>query len=214
MSRAKLVVVAAMAIVAISALASASASALPEFLPTTTKAKFTSTSGPGTLETSAKEQINCSADTNEGQILSATTFDVTIKFTGCKAFGIANCSTTGAASGELVVKATATLGYLSKTAKTVGAKLNVTEFEFTCAGGLVKGKVKGAVIGQLTPVNKKTKTGELILKQTGGENEFQHFEGEATLSKLESSKNGGAFELAGEETTDTITFAEEITLDA
>jgi hypothetical protein len=215
MKRIRLMVLATMAVVAGTALAASAASAaLPEFLPSGTKSTFTSTSGPGTLETAAKEKIECTADTNEGSITGAKTVKVTIRFTGCKAFGFANCKTTGAKEGELVVVApTGTLGYIKKAAPTqVGLSLAITEFSFECLGGLAKGKVRGGVIGEVTPINTETTTGKLILKQKEGKQEFTKFEGGAE-TKLESSKNGGAFEAAGEETTDTITFKEKIKID-
>jgi hypothetical protein len=213
MNRIKLVLLSVMAITAITAVASATASALPEFLPAGTLATFTSTSGPGTLESASGTQIVCSADTNSGSITGATTVKLTIKFTGCKAFGFINCKTSGAGESEIVVNATGTLGYVSKTGPKVGLALAVTPFEFSCAGGLATGKVQGTLIGEVTPVNTKSLTGKLILTQSKGSQTIKLFEG-GSETQLEVSQNGGAFEKAGEQTTDTITFAEEITVDA
>jgi hypothetical protein len=218
----KLVVLAAVAVCAVSALAAATASALPEFLPTNTKAKFTSTSGPGTLF-SGGGNVECTSDTNEGQILSATHFDVLILFKGCKAFGFANCTTAGQPSGTIHITGLGLLGFIKKTAPLdVGASIEITGLnakleekspaEFSCAGGLAKIAIRGAAIGLIEPLNTSSTTGKLGYKAPGGKQEFTKFEGGAELT-FESSKNGGAFEKAAEETTDTITFAEAISTD-
>jgi hypothetical protein len=213
MSRIKLVLLSMLAITAVTALAAATASAaLPEFLPTGTKATFTSTSGPGTLEPVGGETIACTADTDKGSITGAKTFAVTISFTGCKAFGFANCTTTGAKTGEIIISGTGTLGFIKATTPLeVGGSVAITETEFACLG-LVKVRVRGAAIGVVTPINTSSTTGHLNFTQSKGKQSPLNFEGGATLT-FESSKNGGTFEQAGETTEDTITFSEKITVD-
>jgi hypothetical protein len=76
-----------------------------------------------------------------------------------------------------------------------------------------RARASGEVIGEITPVNKKTKTFTLSFKQSKGKQAITKFEGGAT-EILESSLNGGAFEQSGEETTDTLTLTEEAEIKA
>jgi hypothetical protein len=212
MQRLKVVRLVLLAAFAVSIVSVASASAaLPEFTGPFPKT-FTSTSGKGALETVGGKTVTCTSDTtDEGKITGEKTATAVVLFSGCKS-GIVSCNSPGQAAGVIdTVPLTGTLGYISKAEKRVGLLLVPTTgelfVEFECTG-FAKSKVKGAVIGELTPVNKKTKTFTLAFKQTKGKQAITKFEGGAT-EILESSLNGGAFEQAGEETTDTLTLTEE-----
>ena len=211
MIRMRTLIMAFVAVLAMSAVAAASASAaLPEF--SKTKVKVTGKSGAGTLETVTGTKVTCTGGTSSGEITAEKTVSKTLViFTGCASSGF-KCSTSGAASGELKTKElTGTLGYLTKSTKEVGLDLKPasgTEFiEFECAGGIVKVKVTGSVICPLTPVNTSTTTFTLTCKQKAGVQEFKKFEG-GEEDVLKTSKNGGAAEGSGEETTTTLTASE------
>ena len=178
---------------------------------------FTSTSGVSILKTASGEEVECKADTNAGELTGAKTDIVTVTFTGCESKKF-KCSSAGAAAGEIVVKeALSELGYIKKAAPTeVGLALKPKEaggifVEFNCAGGIVKVKTKGSVIGKITPINTWTTTYSLVFNYSAGnpcKQEFEKFEGLAK-DTLESSKNGGAYEGACEKSTDTITLSEK-----
>lgn len=214
------------AVFAVSAVASASASAaLPEFVPST-KQTFTSTSGVSTLAAGAFT-ITCEKDTNAGEITGAKTVGkVVVKFTKCtiKVLFTFECKSKGAANGEIVTNALkGTLGYIEGYGSGVGLKLEpetaseYTNGEIECAGSN-KVKVTGAVIGEVTPINTSSTKGELIFKRTGtkqesGEEiEIEHVRYEHV--KLMSSLNGGTAGPAAEETTDKITFKEAVEVKA
>jgi hypothetical protein len=194
--------------------ASSASAALPEFLPVGTKANFASTSGVGVLENIKKEIVlSCTSDTNSGEITGAKTIRATIFLVGCKGLLFANCTTTGAKAGEVVVDATGTLGFIQAVAPLViGVLLALDPFEYSCAAGLLKVKVRGSVIGEITPINVATATARLIFKQKAGVQEFTKFAG-AAADSLETSKNGAAFEASGLETDDELFFTEKITID-
>jgi hypothetical protein len=213
MNRTKLILLMLTSVCALVALAATSASAaLPEFLPSGTKATFTSTVGGELLEPVSGETEQCTGGTDHGRITGAKTADIELTFIGCKAFGFANCSTAGAKAGEISISGVITLGFIKATSPLeVGGSLAITEVEYTCAG-LIKGKIKGAAIGVVTPINTLSFTGHLNFLQAKGVQKPLSFEGGATLSFLEN-KNGGAFEQSGEQFEDTITYSEAIAVD-
>jgi hypothetical protein len=69
--------------------------------------------------------------------------------------------------------------------------------------------VTGTAIGLVKPVNTKSKTGEIILKQSKGVQEFVKCEGTAE-EILETAENEGTPKQSGEQTTDTETFEKEV----
>jgi hypothetical protein len=204
MYRVRTIGAAIVAVVALSAIASATASAaLPEFLPAS--GKFTSTAGAGTLQIEGGNTITCTEGTNSGEITGAKTATVTITFKGCRIFGFIGAHSSGDVEGTILVSsAKGELCYLSKTAKTVGLKLTLASTLKIEAGGQ-KSEVLGTLIGEVKPVNSKVTEGELILKQTGGLQAIKKCEG-GTETELKANENGGAFKAAGEQTTDKIQF--------
>ena len=165
------------------------------------KVKFTSTSGEGFLETANGEKVTCTADTNVGETNGPKKDVVTVTFTGCTSSGF-KCNSAGAAAGEIKTnKLLSEIGYINKAAKEVGLRLKPEGelfVEFECVGGIVKVKTKGAVIGKYTPVNEMNEKFVLNLKCVAGKKgvqEIEKFEG-GLKETLASSKNGGAFEAA------------------
>ncbi|MBA3865970.1 MAG: hypothetical protein H0X42_06440 [Solirubrobacterales bacterium] len=205
-----------------SAVVVASASAAkPEFVlkSGTFPVGFTSTSGEGTLETVGGTQVKCTADTNTGKILNAKDDEVTVTFTGCKAFGF-TCTTAGQSSGTIKTKLLKSkLVYNVGKTKVLDLLYPATEAfppkpgsaggvvaEFTC-GGFINVVVRGAVLGQFPTTNVFLHSTSLVLKQTKGVQEFTQYvtEGGETKEAYLESNSGSGFEKAGETTTDTIT---------
>jgi hypothetical protein len=99
------------------------------------------------------------------------------------------------------------------TAKHVGVAFLLNEVHFTC-GGIILVRVRGCVIGLLLPVNTAVAASghyTVTLKQstpTSGDQEYTTYlneENNGSVScKLEGSTGTGAFESAGEETTEEI----------
>lgn len=201
---AKTLILGLVAAFALSAVAAASASAtLPEF--SNYPVKFESKSGKSILEAS-KEKIECTKDTNKGEITGPKTDVVVVTFEGCTtASGLVECGTKGTIkTNELESE----LGYINAANKEVGLSLKPKTSgglfaEFECAG--VKIKVKGSIIGKITPVNTLTSTFELVFKCVSGKQEIEKFEGGLT-DVLEVEK-GGKLEEGCETSTDTITTA-------
>jgi len=192
------------ALVALSAIASTMATAaLPEF--NKTKVKFTSFSGPGTLQVAGGNKIECATDTDEGEITGPKTVTLTVDFRTCKIFGLIGAHSLGDAENTILTAATGTLCYLNKAKKEVGLVLTPTgllHIEAPSAGSLAL--IKGTLIGRLTPVNTTTLRGELILKQTEGKQELLACEELAGETHLSTAENEGEYKASGEQTTDAI----------
>jgi hypothetical protein len=209
-----------------SAMAAGTASAAkPEFLFQGSKPDFSSKSGAGKLETSSGETVSCTADTDRGEVEGASgskkVTDVLISFTGCtsKILTITyKCQTAGANPEEIkTTDLEGELGYIKKAApvevglllKPKGTNL-FAEFECVHNTEKIIIKVKGSIIGKITPINKLVDPGEhaTLTYEKGaktGEPEITKFEGgakdelltETTISKkfLESSIAGSKDEI-------------------
>jgi hypothetical protein len=203
MRKAKLIWAAVLAMVAVSAVASATASAAaPEF---TVKTKFTDTSGSGTLALTGGNTIVCRKDKSSGEITGGKTVTDTIEFEECTIFGFIGAESLGASNEKIIVKAKGELCFISESAKQVGMFLEPEPVHIEAAGALAK--VEGTLVGEVTPSGRKTKTGELKIKTSGGKQEFTKC-GTKTAS-LTGSENEGATKEATEATSDTITFEKE-----
>jgi hypothetical protein len=198
------------------------------------KIKFTSKSGAGKLVTVGGEEVKCTGDTDTGEITGPKTVGkVTVKFTGCEAFGFIKCNsvTPKGASGEIITKELeGQIGYSNEAKKEVGLdlwpssrtakekeehKFEALFVEFECTG-FANSKVKGSLIGAATPTNTLSTTGTLTYVQTSGKQAITSLVGVEGGVKdvLMSSLNGGAFEEAGLTNTDTNTFEKAIELRA
>jgi hypothetical protein len=182
---------------------------------------FTSTSEADHL-VAGSNKVNCTKDTDEGYIGSKKTIEeVLVAFTGCKLelLSIA-CSSKGAKTEEIMTaKLKGTLGYINKSTKLVGIKLEpesgseFTAGEIECLG--TKVKVTGGLIADAKPVNTKTTTGTLEFKASGSKqaDELIEIEGkDETGIKLKASVNGEPAIEASEETTDSLSFTKEVEL--
>lgn len=182
---------------------------------------FTSTSTTDHL-VAGSNKINCTKDSDEGLIGGKKSVgELLITFSGCKLelFGI-ECKSKGAKPEEIMtVKLRGTFGYINKSTKLVGIKLEPesgTEFtqgEVECVG--TKVKVTGSLIGVVSPVNTKSTSGTIELTASGSKQAHELIEiGEKdeTGVKLKASLNGEPAMEASEETTDTLTFEEAVEL--
>jgi hypothetical protein len=216
-----------LAIFALSAVATATASAeeLPSLLPTPVAgAKYTSkAAGNSTLESSVGSKVVCTAATNEGEFTSATTGVVTVDFTGCKAEiggGKSACTSPGDAKETILLVGAGTqfVDVLLANVLKLGLLVLIPALllQFTC--GLIKVLVLGPVIGEAESLTELQKTSKVTFTftQTKGE------QGEKTCMAPKVpcvEKPGGEFllkteigkseELSGEGTVDEVTFAKE-----
>ncbi len=197
--------------------APSSYAALPEFSAPFGK-PFTSTSGELRLRGIGGKRVVCTASTDAGEITGPKAGTVTITMTGCT-LKKTQCSTPGSAPGEIVSPAFAmTVGYINKTAKTVGIDLTEPSggpfLLFSCLSG-TRVLVVGSVIGRIAPVNAlvtPSETFKLKFRQLGGIQKIQNLEGEPK-DTLEVSFLA-PLETAGLRMEDKILFGEPVTLAA
>jgi hypothetical protein len=212
MQRLKVIVLALMAVFAISVVAVASASAAkPELVKNgeagveLSKKTITTKSKEGTepkLEDANKNTVTCKAEKGMGTGKGTKEVEkTTATFTGCKGSNGAECNTKNKAKGEIVTNGLkGRIGYLEEKAAPpkVGLLLEPegTQFaEFECGSIFTKNNVTGSLIGQVTPVNtlKAAKSPYLLNYQKGGSagsQLFTKFEGEATEHHLTSELLG------------------------
>lgn len=223
--RVKALVLTLVAVFAMSAVASATASAgtMPEIVnkegKTPVKTGFTSTSGASKFETKSGESVKCKADSVKGKITGSSSDEATISFTGCTAVGgLLKCKSKGAGSGEIVLKIASELVWLNKNeTEDPGEDLNLPEVLTIECTGLASEtlKVRGSTICPITPFMKLGTTAVLTCKQKGGIQEpTSYFLGGSEIKDITETEGTGAkkfaFEQSGLESTDTLTFEEEV----
>lgn len=168
---------------------------------------FSSKGGALELETTKGEVVKCNKMTAPGPEGGANyTEDFSPTFTGCTATILTKtfkCKSSGAAEEEIKgFLLQANLGWLDETKGEVGVSLSPEEdvegnpsnlfAEFTCtrSSETINVKVKGSVIGEITPFEKlvgpseATKDFTVNFKQSKGVSEWRDFEGGAE-NKLE-----------------------------
>lgn len=223
----------------VSAVAVATASATgPVFLFSGSAKGFSSASKEGTLVQKASAiseengaEVKCTLDTDLGEIEGGTDTDkvrnVLVAFSGCSAkVGIETftCTTAGQVSGVIKTnQLEGQLGYINESAKTVGLVLKpqspatlFAEFECTKGANAVAIKVRGEIIGKMTPVNELVNPGGhfTLTYATNGTkkwiqepNELKVLGTTQTGLLLESSISkvaGGAFLFSAIKTTDEV----------
>jgi len=207
MRRFAVVGAALLAVLALTAVVASSAvAALPEFLPSS-GVIIGGSSGAGELQIQGGGTVKCEKDKPLGEITGPKTATIDVHFEGCKALGFAaNSVDDKAKAGVILVKGTALLCYLSKAAKTVGLLVTISpklEIEVPTAKTIIT--VEGSVIGEVKPINKSQTTGEVIFTQKEGKPGIEKCEGEAA-DVLLAKEGTGAFKVAGEKTTESLTF--------
>lgn len=211
------------ALLAISAFATATASAaLPELVNAEgkelVKKKYTATGGKGKFQTEKNGTIECSKSTATGEVTGPKTGTTTVTFTGCAFSGI-SCKTSGAKAGEIITKATSKLVYVKKETKETGLDLEATESTIECTA-LQKLKVRGSVIGVVTPINTVTSELTLTFKETSGKQEPSEYENEEGKKVKDITEAEGSglktfkFEPSGLSLTDTLKFEEAVEVKA
>src|SRR6185312_13509928 len=183
-----------------SALAAGSAGAatiaLPEFSAETT---FTGTAGKTKFAIGATE-VQCANATDSGTSTSKKTGTFKFEFKECTLAG-SECHATGSGSGVVPISGE------YKLADAVGGTpeslllLAVTEVHVECKFLGTSIRMKGSLLGQLTPTDTLTKSFEAKIHASEGKQEFGQYENEnaeTVVAKLEASVNGGAFVSATE----------------
>jgi hypothetical protein len=210
MTRIRIIGLALVAVFAISAVASASALAAPEFKGSGSVAgtTFTSTGGAGKME--GTETIKCTGSTSSGEITSATTVGkVVVIFTGCENKSKKCKSSSGAAAGE--IKTVSLKGELGEVASTEAAS-EVGELLTPESGSkyvsiesctLIPIEVTGSVIGEVTPIHSLSTKGKLVYTEASKKQTIKKFVGGSTHELT-------AFGSSGLETSNEVTFSKEI----
>jgi hypothetical protein len=201
--------------------------AKPRFEFSAVKKHVTSEGGTSVLETVNGTKVTCKGATDSGTIPANganAVREATVTFTGCMSNGF-KCKSAGAAAGEIQTKLLkGQLGYLGavesgKVGVDLTAEAGELLAEVECAAGLVKVKIRGNLIAQITPPNVATKEFSLVFRQAAGEQEWasifleQAFESgryKEVNSVLEASVDGFPFVVAGLESTEEITTEENV----
>lgn len=182
-------VLAAIAVLALGAFASASASAaLPEFVPANGKfpVKFTAGGTEMWLE-SSNHRITCTSEATIGEITGPKTVKATVYYKSCMETPFKQACWNGESSAKQITTAplVGRIGYINKTTKQVGLQLEGEkhkEFEdprwdaFQC-GGETHISVNGEPIAPLSPVNSQLTSFSFPAHQKNGSQEIKKLEG-------------------------------------
>jgi len=218
-------VVALVAVFAMSVVGSATASAktlMPEIVNKEgkfpAKTGFKSTSGASEFETKAGHVIKCTADSDTGKLTGASSDESTITFTGCstKVIVTLKCNSEGAKEGEIVLKVTSELVWLNKTEESEpGEDLSLPSGGLTIkCTSLETLKVKGSTVCPISGFKALSATGTITCEQSKGVQKFTKYflEGEKE-GKTETEGSGSisfAFEPSGLKSTDSLTYEEPV----
>jgi hypothetical protein len=195
--------------------ASAASAALPEFqkggAALTEAVTFTATGGESSMETAGGVAGSFTSSSFAGEIKpSGEIAHVTVTFAGNNS-GYPCVNTTG---GLVTKELKGTLGYLSKTSKTVGSLLTPVAQPFaTCKHGSVKGELDGSLLGRITPVDTASTHFTITYNETAGVQALEKFEGSEVLHDLEVNLGKGT-EGFGVEAEFTLTTSKAIELKA
>lgn len=202
-----LAIVAMLMLCAVAALAASAA----ELEQVPAKGSFTVSSTAGTFETVGKTSVTCTKASGSGEVTGVKTGKSKTTFEGCTGPLGVKCTSSGAASGNIVTEINSELVWLNKASKLAGQKLALAK-EVTIACSIIKLTVRGATLCPVEPVNTKTTTIKFPCKESGGKQEFREFEnekGEKSKAITETNKGGG-FEESGLSATETLTFPEAV----
>jgi len=216
MHRLKILGFALMAVFALSAIASATASALPEVLNEAAEQasqKFTGTSGATELIKLNGKKVECAASTAEGLIEKGKPLGLFhIHFTNCKGLAGASCTGEGDKEKEILVLGTFHIVYDKLTSEgSLGAAILflIPRFHFTCTLFTVKVLilVQGELLCLIKPINTFAKHFEVICSQVStekpgdpAETVYWNDKGEAVNipNGLLGEENTEAFEMSAE----------------
>jgi len=191
----------------ISAVASASALANPEFLGSIPTA-ITGTSGATALESESGLAVECPKDKVTGTVNSASTLETRVDLESCKVAGF-TAQSLGDKSGVVLVPLTGKLCYRNSFAHEVGVVLTLpsggVHIEVPSLGELLV--ITGSILGALTPVNVSSSSGTLEVFAT------LFCEGVSSGLSIETAHNGSPLG-AKARTTESLTYTHALTLDA
>ncbi len=203
MRQLKVLALALFACLAVSAVATAVASAeKPEFTPAEKNA-FTVSGGAASFE--QKEglaPVTATSSEGAGEIINAKEGTWDELFLGWSAPLSGKCTgLIDTVMGSVLAKGKFKMGYdLSKTKVLIALKIE-PEVHFECEKTLNLVTLRGAIICEFTPVNTDTKVFEILCKQEKGVQQFTDILNATNTAsetyKLESEINGGAFKQSG-----------------
>jgi hypothetical protein len=213
----RLLGVALVASVMLSALVAAAASAVEptKILPEPTAAKpltGTSKSGKGTLLTVGGSEVSCGGSTATFEFTTPNLGKTAVTFTECRTVILGSTLTcTGVGDAAGVILFTGAVHYVlalrmksaTETELVTALVVLVTQFHFTCSAGLIKALVlmRGCVAALAKPLKLLTKVTEAVFKEfKSGESEILEFlpeetTGAETLCLEEMNVNETKFEL-------------------
>jgi hypothetical protein len=187
MSKIKMIGLALVAAMAVSAITVASAAALlpqPQFKGTKIPDTFTSenvlpnepTLASFITSLGTEKNISCEMSKDNGEVATPDSVNkITVHYTGCKEVGTTSkCGNNpGAASGLILTKELhGLIGYVNLPGNNVGVELlpNTQPFvKFECEGEAKAVTVEGCTIGEATPLNVSSTKGELTFRKKGTE---------------------------------------------
>jgi hypothetical protein len=184
---------------------------------------FTGTSGLSRLVAGANT-VKCLSDVSSGSLSGKDGVSkLVVSYKNCKLESLEaiTCKTTGAAEGEIVTaNLTGRLGYVEVLGKKVGVLLKpetgeeFTKGEIICAFNKIR--VRGSVIGEVTPINTFSNKSTQSFKIVEGKQQWTEIQIEELpqTAKLEYSLNGGAFAPVLEETVEELTLSENFAIKA
>jgi hypothetical protein len=154
------------------------------------------------LEIKGAGEVLCKSDTATGEVTTAQLGTVTAFFHGCESASKKCTGVLNGVEGDITTNLlTITLGYINKAKAEVGTEFKphsgTYNAEFECPGSPdLFNKVKGAVIGRVTPSNVSEVVSKSDLKKSGTEQEVQKFEGgpvDHLISEISTTGKGGPF---------------------
>jgi hypothetical protein len=191
------------AVFAVSAVASATASAaLPEFSPGAAGTTLKGTGGKGKLEIKGEPPVSCEKTEATGELIGTTKKEAkaTVTFKECTAFTFFGAESLGNKNKEIVTKVHLKLCYIKKgTPLEVGILTKLDEpVHIEVAGKLLS--VTGDQVGLITPLKTKTTKYTITYTQAAGQPKPEGCEGEKEHYSTEINESGKPLE-SGEETT-------------
>jgi hypothetical protein len=207
MHKLKVLGLAFIAVFALSAVASATASAAqPKVLAEAFPVKYTATSNEALLEASSiAAPIKCLTSTSEGELTNEVIGTFHIHFEKCTLEG-EECHGLGEAAGVILALGKIEVVFLklgTGTGLTVGVLFTTEEVHIECKFLSILLRVKGTLVGSITPTNTKTKSFIPVVEQSKGNNKIvKYFNAAGTEegTSLLTSVGTGAFALSGQET--------------
>jgi hypothetical protein len=206
-------------VLALSLVTVAAASAADPEFKGSTKQTFKTTSGTGTLESSAGTKIVCTKDGSVGEVQGASKVGkVVVTFTGCNGEeGGSKCTaqSAGAKTGEIITKTLdGELGLVAKTEAASGVGLLLlpeSGKEFVSPEGscLTKAPVEGSIAGEASPIGVLSTTGKLSYTGSAGSQGIKEITVLGSVVKPKLSAFLGIV-AASEDTSEEITYAGKI----